>query len=56
MLVAHVFCRAEIKNYVHVASPVGEIQLKVYCNPSPYHENRFYASMVYPGPGKEEGR
>jgi hypothetical protein len=41
MMVAHVFAEWKSEKYVHVASPVGEIQLKMYCNPSPYHENRF---------------
>jgi hypothetical protein len=31
-------CRAKSKENVHVASPVGEIQLKMYCNPRPYHD------------------
>jgi hypothetical protein len=37
-LVARVFAKQNQKNiHIHVASPVGEIQLEMYCNPRPYH-------------------
>jgi hypothetical protein len=42
--------------YVHVASPVGEIQLRCTAQSCPYHGNRFtYIKEVHPGTGKVEG-
>jgi hypothetical protein len=41
MLVTHEFAERKSEyTYVQVAIPVGEIQLKMYCDPSPYHEKQ----------------
>jgi hypothetical protein len=55
-LVARVFAEQKSKKYVHVASLVGEIQLKVYCNPRPYHDKTGLYMQVRSGSEERGGR
>jgi hypothetical protein len=55
-LVARVFAEQKSKEYIHVASLVGEIQLRMYCNPSPYHEKTGLCIEVQSGSRERGGR